>query len=98
MKRKQFLGAALAVLVSSTLSFGQTTSNQCTATTKQNVQCKNVVKAKSGLCHQHDPNYVKVDKLTTTVVCNGTTKAGNKCKSKTKNLNGFCHNHQTKKD
>ena len=68
MNRKQFIGAAIAVLVSSTLSFGQTTSNQCTATTKQNVQCKNVVKAKSGLCHQHDPNYVKVDKLTTTVV------------------------------
>ena len=98
MNRKQFIGAAMAVLVSSTLSFGQTTSNQCTATTKQNVQCKNVVKAKSGLCHQHDPNYVKVSKLTTTVVCSGTTKAGNKCKSKTKNLNGFCHNHQPKKD
>ena len=98
MNRKRFLGAALAVLVSSTLSFGQTTSTQCTATTKQNVQCKNVVKAKSGLCHQHDPNYVKVSKLTTTVVCSGTTKAGNKCKSKTKNSNGFCHNHQPKKD
>ena len=94
MKRKQFLGAALAVLVSSTLSFGQTTSNQCTATTKQNVQCKNVVKAKSGLCHQHDPNYVKVDKLTTTVVCNGTTKAGNNCKRKTKNASGLCYNHK----
>ena len=98
MKRKQFLGAALAVLVSSTLSFGQTTSNQCTATTKQNVQCKNTVKAKSGLCYLHDPNYVKVNKLTTTVVCSGTTKANNKCKNKTKNLNGFCHNHQPKKD
>ena len=97
MNRKQFLGAALAVLVSSTLSFGQTTSTQCTATTKQNVQCKNVVKDNSELCYLHNPNYVKPsDKVT--VVCNGTTKAGNKCKSKTKNLNGFCHNHQPKND
>ena len=96
MKRKQFLGAALAVLVSSTLSFGQTTSNQCTATTKQNVQCKNVIKAESKLCHLHDPNYVKVDKLTTTVVCSGTTGAGNKCKRKTKNTSGLCYNHNKK--
>ena len=97
MNRKRFLGAALAVLVSSTLSFGQTTSTQCTATTKQNVQCKNVVKDNSELCYLHNPNYVKPsDKVT--VVCNGTTKAGNKCKSKTKNLNGFCHNHQPKND
>ena len=98
MNRKRFLGAALAVLVSSTLSFGQTTSNestQCTATTKQNVQCKNVVKDNSELCYLHNPNYVKPsDKVT--VVCNGTTKAGNKCKNKTKNTSGLCHLHNKK--
>ena len=97
MNRKRFLGTALAVLVCSTLSFGQTTSNQCTATTKQNVQCKNTTTDASELCYLHNPNYVKKTK-TTTVVCNGTTKAGNNCKSKTKNSNGFCHNHQPKND
>ena len=89
------LTLSVAALTIAMMSYGQT---QCTGTTKSNNQCKNVVKAKSGLCHVHDPNYVKVDKLTTTVICGGTTKANNKCKSKTKNLNGFCHNHQPKKD
>ena len=89
------LTLSVAALTIAMMSYGQT---QCTGTTKSNNQCKNVVKAKSGLCHVHDPNYVKADKLTTTVVCNGTTKANNRCKSKTKNLNGFCHNHQPKKD
>ena len=96
MNKKQFLGAALAVLVSSTLSFGQTTSTKCTAMTKKNVQCKNVVKNKSKLCYLHDPNYVKSSK-NATVVCTGTTKSGNKCKNKTKNSNKLCHLH-TKKD
>ena len=89
------LTLSVAALTIAMMSYGQT---QCTGTTKSNNQCKNVVKAKSGLCHVHDPNYVKVDKLTTTVICGGTTKANNECKSKTKNLNGFCHNHQPKKD
>ena len=93
MNRKRFLGAALAVLVSSTLSFGQTTSTQCTATTKQNVQCKNTSKDESKLCYLHNPNYVKTSKKTT-VVCSGTTKAGNNCKRKTKNASGFCYNHK----
>ena len=97
MNRKRFLGTALAVLVSSTLSFGQTTSNQCTATTKQNVQCKNVVKDNSELCYLHNPNYVKKSE-STTVICSGITKSGNNCKRKTKNASGFCYNHQTKKD
>ena len=93
MKRKQFLGAALAVLVSSTLSFGQTTSNQCTATTKQNVQCKNNVNDESKLCYLHNPNYVKA-KTKSTTVCSGTTKSGRNCKNKTKDLSGKCHNHR----
>ena len=96
MKRKQFLGAALAVLVSSTLSFGQTTSNestQCTATTKQNVQCKNVSKDDSKLCYLHNPNYVKDEGESTQ--CNGTSKSTNKqCKRNTKHLSGFCHSHR----
>ena len=93
MNKKQILGAALAVLVSSTLSFGQTTSTQCTATTKQNVQCKNVVKDNSELCYLHNPNYVKPSK-NATVTCSGTTKAGNNCKRKTKNTSGLCYNHK----
>jgi len=97
MNKNRFLGAALAVLVCSTLSFGQTTSNQCTATTKQNVQCKNTSKDVSKLCYLHNPNHVKSSDKET-VVCSGTTKAGNNCKSKTKNSNGFCHNHQPNKD
>ena len=92
MNRKQFLGAALAVLVSSTLSFGQTTSNQCTATTKQNVQCKNTVN-KGDLCHLHNPNYVKKSE-NVAVICFGTTKSGNNCKRKTKNTSGLCYNHK----
>ena len=93
MNRKQFLGAALAVLVSSTLSFGQTTSTQCTATTKQNVQCKNVVKDNSELCYLHNPNYVKKSE-STTVICSGITKSGNNCKAKTKHISGKCHHHR----
>jgi len=93
MNRKQFIGAAMAVLVSSTLSFGQTTSNQCTATTKQNVQCKNNVNDESKLCYLHNPNYVKKsDKKT--AICNGITKAGNNCKAKTKHISGKCHHHR----
>ena len=95
MNRKQFIGAALAVLVSSSLSFGQTTSTQCTATTKQNVQCKNTTK-QGKLCYLHNPNYVKKSNKSA-IICCGITKAGNKCKNKTKNKNGFCHLH-TKND
>ena len=95
MNRKQFLSAGIALLVSSTLSFGQTTSNQCTATTKQNTQCKNTFKDDSELCYLHNPNYVTKNN-TTTVVCDGTTKAGNNCKNKTKNTSGLCHLHNKK--
>ena len=95
MNKKQILGAAFAVLVGSTLSFGQTTSTQCTATTKQNVQCKNTTSNNSGLCYLHNPNYVKPSK-DASVVCSGTTKAGNNCKRKTKNASGLCYNHNKK--
>jgi hypothetical protein len=80
-------------MVCSTLSFGQTTSTQCTATTKQNVQCKNATRDTSALCYSHNPNYVKESK-STSVVCSGTTKSGNSCKRKTKNLSGLCFSHK----
>ena len=97
MNRKRFLGAALAVLVCSTLSFGQTTSTQCTATTKQNVQCKNSTKAKNSLCYLHNPYYKNKVKVPTKV-CTGTTKKGRNCKNKTKNSNQLCYLHTSKKD
>ena len=93
MNRKQFLSAGIALLVSSTLSFGQTTSNQCTATTKQNTQCKNTFKDNSKLCYLHNPNYVKKND-TKTVICSGITKKNTKCKRKTKHSSGRCHNHR----
>ena len=95
MNRKQFIGTAIAVLVSSTLSFGLTTSNdknQCTAMTKKNVQCKNNGNKHTGLCYLHDPTYVKKSDNKTTI-CLGFTKSGNKCKLKTKNGSGYCHHH-----
>ena len=93
MNRKQFLSAGIALLISSTLSFGQTTSNQCTATTKQNTQCKNTFKDNSKLCYLHNPNYVKKND-TKTVICSGITKKNTKCKRKTKHSSGRCHNHR----
>jgi len=93
MDRKQFIGAALAVLVSSTLSFGQTTSNQCTATTKQNVQCKNNTSDSTKLCYLHNPNHVSKSD-SEVVICSGITKTNNKCKNKTKNTSGLCYLHK----
>jgi hypothetical protein len=93
MNRKQFIGGALAILVSSTLSFSQTKDKEtCTATTKKETKCKNTVKDGANLCYLHNPNHVSDDKES--VVCSGTTKAGNKCKSKTKDLSGKCHHHR----
>ena len=63
--------------------------------TKQNVQCKNVVKL-GKLCYLHNPNHVKKSDKTT-VLCKGKTKSNTNCKNKTKNNNQLCHNH-TKKD
>ena len=88
------LTLSVAALTIAMMSYGQT---QCNGITTKNVQCKNTVKVESGLCYLHDPNYVKVEKDTTTVVCSGTTKENNKCKNKTSNVNGSCHNHQPKR-
>ena len=81
---------SVAALLIASASFAQST--QCTATTKQNVQCKNVTN-QGDLCYLHNANYVKSSD-STTVVCTGTTKAGNNCKRKTKNASGLCYNHK----
>ena len=88
------LKLSVAALLIASASFGQTTeSNQCTAMTKKEVQCKNATKNISLLCQTHDPNHVSsADKIT--VVCSGTTKAGENCKQKTKNTSGLCYNHK----
>ena len=81
---------SVAALTIAMMSYGQT---QCKEMTKDNIQCKNITKKVSSLCHNHDPNHViSSDKLT--VICSGTTKAGNKCKSRTKDVTGLCHNHR----
>ena len=84
---------SVAALLIASASFAQST--QCTATTKQNLQCKNNTKNVSQLCQVHDPNHVPSSN-TATVVCSGTTKAGNNCKRKTKNASGLCYNHNKK--
>jgi hypothetical protein len=87
MKKIKLSVAALLIAGS---SFAQT---QCTAITKQNNQCKNVVK-NGNLCYLHNPNYVKEEVVESTQ-CSGTSKSTNKrCKRNTKHLSGFCHNHR----
>ena len=72
------------------MSYGQT---QCEGMTKMKVQCKNITKDISKLCHSHNPNHIVVsNKLT--VICSGTTKKNTKCKNRTKNTSGLCHNHR----
>jgi hypothetical protein len=66
---------------------------QCEGKTKKNIQCKQITKSNSKLCHNHDPNYKK-KKVYPTVICSGTTKNNTPCKSKTKDISGKCHNHR----
>ena len=66
---------------------------QCEGRTKKNVQCKQITKSSSKLCHNHDPNYKKKE-VYPTVICSGTTKNNTPCKSKTKDISGKCHNHR----
>ena len=87
MKKLTLSVAALSIAM---MSYGQT---QCKELTKNNVQCKNITKTKSSLCHLHNPNYVKKVEGDT-VICSGTTKSGNKCKNRTKNGSGLCHLHK----
>tara|TARA_R100000742_G_C4219428_1_gene43602 strand:- start:77 stop:373 length:297 start_codon:yes stop_codon:yes gene_type:complete len=96
MNRKQFISAGIALLVSSTLSFGQDTNTderkQCVELTKKNTQCKNKAINDKSTCYLHTPNYKKLE--VTTKICSGKTKTGNKCKSKTKDISGKCHHHR----
>ena len=89
MKKITLSVAALSIAM---MSYGQT---QCKGMTKNSVQCKNITKTKSNLCHLHDPNYVKKVEGNT-VICSGTTKSGNKCKNRTKDLSKTCHLHRNK--
>ena len=93
MNRKQFLGAGIALLIGSTLSFGQTKEdNKCNGLTKDSVNCKNTTNSESGLCYLHDKNYKKDDKVSQK--CKGITKIGKSCKNKTKNESGLCYRHE----
>ena len=90
MKKITLSVAALSIAM---MSYGHT---QCKGVTKSSVQCKNITKTKSSLCHLHDPNYVKKVEGNT-VICSGTTKAGNKCKNRTKDISKMCHHHRKNK-
>ena len=83
---------SVAALLIASASFAQT---QCTALTKDSVQCKNTGWNGSNLCYLHNPNYVKKTSCAT-VVCSGTTKSGKNCKNKTKNCGGLCYLHAKK--
>ena len=74
-------------------SYSQT---QCKGITKNNIQCKNIIKKENSLCHLHDKNHVSKDK-NKTVICNGITKKNTKCKNKTKDISGLCHHHRKNK-
>ena len=67
---------------------------QCDGTTKDSIQCKNITKSESGLCHLHNPDYERGKCVGKTVVCSGNTKKNKPCKNKTKDLSGLCHNHR----
>ena len=81
---------SVAALLIAGVGFAQT---QCNGLTRDSVQCKNITKDVSKLCHVHNTNYVKKTKLKS-VVCSGITKKGNNCKNKTKDSSGFCHLHR----
>jgi len=82
----------IGVMCVSLLGISQT---QCSGTTKDSVQCKNVTKKKNSLCHNHDPNHVSKSKNQgETVICNGITKNNTPCKNKTKDTSGKCYNHR----
>ena len=87
LKRKLIIG----MMCVSFLGMSQT---QCDGTTKDSIQCKNVTKSESGLCHLHNPDYKGGKCVGPTVICSGTTKKNQPCKSKTKDLSGKCHNHR----
>ena len=92
MKKLTLSVAALSIAL---MSYGQST--QCKSMTKDSIQCKNKTKTEVKLCHLHNKNYTKKNKVVS-VICKGTTKKGKNCKNKTKNKNNKCHLHGGKKD
>ena len=82
----------IGVMCVSLLGISQT---QCNGLTKDSVQCKNIIKDVSSLCHLHNPDYKKGKCISSeTVICSGTTKENKPCKNKTRDLSGRCHNHR----
>ena len=82
-----------AVLLMPMAMFAQTDRIQCTDSTRNNTQCKNVAVIGRNICWQHDSTYVKPVALDA-VVCSGATKAGDACKNKTKHVSGTCYHHR----
>ena len=76
------------------ISFLGISQIQCDGTTKDSIQCKNITKSESGLCHVHNPDHKTGKCVGPTVICSGTTKKNKPCKNKTKDLSGRCHNHR----
>ena len=82
----------ISVMCISFTGFSQT---QCKGKTKNNTQCKNIIKKDNSLCHLHDPNHVvKKKNVHKTVICSGITKKNTPCKSRTKHVSGKCHHHR----
>ena len=72
------------------VSFLGISQTQCNGLTKNSVQCKNVIKDTSSLCHLHNPNYVSKTGIKS-VICSGITKKNKPCKNRTKDVNAKCH-------
>ena len=80
----------IGIMCVSLVGFSQV---QCEGMTKKSIQCKQITKSDSKLCHNHDPNYKKKE-VYPTVICSETTKNNTPCKSRTKDISGKCHNHR----
>jgi len=80
----------IGIMCISLVGFSQV---QCEGMTKKSIQCKQITKSDSKLCHSHDPNYKKKE-VYPTVICSETTKNNTPCKSRTKDISGKCHNHR----
>jgi len=80
----------IGIMCVSLVGFSQV---QCEGMTKKSIQCKQITKSDSKLCHNHDPNYKKKE-VYPTVICSGKTKNSVPCKNRTRSINGKCHNHR----
>ena len=73
--------------------FAQTDRIQCTDSTRNNIQCKNLAVIGRNICWQHDSTYVKPVNVES-VQCSGITRSNTQCKNKTKHESGLCHHHR----